>query len=129
MPDLNAELDIETPSPNSILMRIRGRLYLGTLSKLEEGFEHVLSRCANKTVIADLSKTTYVSSNCWSAFLINFRRIQSLGGALFLVGMKDEVLNAYELLELDIFIPNFPNVSAGLAHSSLRPEAKAKIGA
>ncbi len=129
MQDLSAELDLETHSPNSLLLRIRGRLYMGTLSKLEEGFEFLLSRCAHQTVVVDLSETTYVSSNCWSVFLINARRIQSRGGVLLLAGMRDEVLNAYELLELRLLIRNFPNVSKALSLASLPLAEKTRIKA
>jgi anti-anti-sigma factor len=124
MSELNVEIEAEKADTDSIILHVKGRLYMGTLPKLEEQFEAVAPQCANKKVVLDLYETTYVSSNCWSVFLINARRIKSLGGILLLAGMKSEVLNAYELLELHLFIQNFPNVSAALSLSSLRPSTK-----
>lgn len=120
------QISVEAVSSDSLVLHIRGRLYMGTLSKLEEKFEALLPQCANKKVVVDLSETTYVSSNCWSVFLIHARKVKSAGGILLLAGMKGEVLNAYELLELQLFIQNFPNVSTALALFSLQFAAKTK---
>ncbi len=126
MTDFDIFIQVETPTPESVLLRIQGRLYMATLPRLEEQFEAVIPKCGKK-VILDLSDTTYISSNCWSVFLILARRVKSMGGILLLSGMKGEVLNAYELLELRILIQSFPNVSAALSflRSAEKTETKA----
>ncbi len=126
MTELNAHIEMDKSAPESVVLHIRGRLYMATLPTLEEQFEAVLPQCANKKLVLELSETTYVSSNCWSVLLINARRVKSIGGVLLLAGMKGEVLNAYELLELHLFMQNFPNLSAALSLSSLRPAPKVK---
>ncbi len=126
MMELNAHIEVDKSAPESVVLHIQGRLYMATLPALEEQFDAVLPQCANRKVVLDLSGTTYVSSNCWSVFLINARRVKSVGGILLLAGMKGEVLNAYELLELHLFIQKLPDLSAALTLSSLRPAPKVK---
>ena len=126
MKELSVQINVENFPPNAIIVHVEGRLYMGTLSILEEHLEALFLKSAGKKIVVDLAEATYVSSNCWSLFLIAARRIKKAGGLLLLSGMKDEVLNAYELLELQLFIQHFPDVSSALALSSLKRAPKVR---
>ena len=95
--------------PEFILLRVKGEVRIGSFDPLEKTLENIYPVCKNKKVLFDLTEVTYVSSTGWSLLLVACKRIVENRGRFLLTGMNTEVHNAFELLEFQEFMENYPS--------------------
>jgi anti-anti-sigma factor len=109
MQKFSAVIDYNTQYPDFITLRVTGEVRIHTLEPIEKHLENLYPVCKGKKVLLDLTETGYVSSNGWSLFLIAHKRVQEAGGRFLLAGMNTDVQNAFELLEFQEFMENYPS--------------------
>jgi len=120
MDSLSIEVSSHPPFPDSAILRLKGIVYASTLALLEKTVQNTLTD-RKKNLVLDLSETNYVSSGGWGAFLRAAKSVRDLGGDLFLSGMKEEVYDAFELLEYDKAIRLFPTPEIALSEGLAKP--------
>jgi anti-anti-sigma factor len=103
--------------PDFITLRVKGEVRIGTLEPIEKNLELIFPVCKEKKVLIDLTETSYVSSSGWSLFLTAYKNIQDRGGRFLLTGMNTEVSNAFELLEFQEFMENYPDPGTAFRES------------
>ena len=97
--NISVEISQSPLHPAIPILHIKGFVYATTLAKVEEALQPLLT-AQNKKMIFDLSETNYVSSGGWGLFSGHSKRLQEQGGGLVFVGMKPEVHDSFELLEM-----------------------------
>lgn len=107
-------MDMEKRSSNCVILHIKGRLYMATVPEVESRFQTLLPICSRKKVVLNLSETIYVSSDGWRFFLNASHQVSDRGGHFLLAGMKEEVLDAFEILEFSGILRHFPSLSDAL---------------
>jgi anti-anti-sigma factor len=108
MKPVSVQIAYDNQCPDFITLRIEGEARLGTLEPIEKNLENIYPVCRGKKVLFDLTEVDFVSSNGWSLFLTVCNRIVEKGGRFLLAGMNMEVRNAFELLEFQEFMENYP---------------------
>ncbi len=87
-------------------LELKGFLYAGTLTKLAECFQSIPD--ATPKLLLDLSGVQYVSSGAWNKILELQHRINTAGGKMVLYGLKPEVQDGFEFMELNHSLKTFP---------------------
>ncbi|GEM_PF-5584612 len=95
--------------PDFIHLWVKGELRIGSSEPLEQDLEQIYPVCKGKKVLFDLTQVTFVSSTGWSLLLVACKRTVENGGRFLLTGMNTEVRNAFELLEFQEFMENYPS--------------------
>lgn len=108
MERFSSVIDYNTKFPDFITLRIKGEVRISTVEYLEKNLDSLYPVCKGKKILFDLTETGYVSSSGWSLFLSAYKHIKDGGGRFLVTGMNTEVQNAFELLEFQEFIENYP---------------------
>jgi len=95
------------------ILSVTGFIDTNTAPEFEKVFQTGM-RQKKFNIIVDLKETSYVSSAGWGIFVGEIKRIRSQKGNLFLVGMSQEVTNAYELLQFDSILKAFPTAEQAI---------------
>ncbi len=111
MEKFSSLIDYNTQFPDFVTLRIKGEIRINVLEPIQKNLESIYPGCKGKKVLFDLSETAYVSSSGWSLILSAYQNIQDRGGRLLLTGMTTEVRNAFELLEFQEFMENYPTLA------------------
>ncbi len=114
MKPVSVQIAYDNQYPDFITLRIEGEIRIGTLEPIEKNLENIYPVCKGKKVLFDLTGVTFVSSTGWSMFLTACKRIVEEGGRFLLTGMNTEVHDAFELLEFQEFMENYPTPAAAL---------------
>jgi anti-anti-sigma factor len=96
-----------------LCLELKGFLYAGTLAKLAECFHTIPASTAR--LLLDFSGVQYVSAGAWNHILELQHRINSNGGKMVLYGLKPEVQDGFEFMELHQTLKSFPGRKEALA--------------
>ncbi len=108
MEKVSVNIAFDNQYPDFLTLRIKGDVRIGTLGPLEQNLENIYPVCKGKKVLFDLTGADFVSSSGWSLLLAACKRIVEKGGRFLLTGMNPEVRNAFEILEFQEFMENYP---------------------
>jgi anti-anti-sigma factor len=108
MKQVSVHIAYDNQFPDFITLRVEGEIRIGTLEPIEKSLENLYPVCQGKKVLFDLTEVNFVSSIGWSLFLAVSKRIIDKGGRFLLTGMNAEVQNAFELLDFQEFMENYP---------------------
>jgi anti-anti-sigma factor len=82
-----------------------------TQQKILENFFNGCAQQENLHILCDLAGVSLMSSSGWGTLVAHHHRLKRLGGNLFLCGMKDSVLDSFQLLELNKLFSVYQTVS------------------
>jgi anti-anti-sigma factor len=102
---------------NLITVKLTGTLNLQTMTPMEKAVNALDGICRGKAVLFDMTEVNYISSSGWSLFLTAYKRLRDQHSVLALVGMGQEVLNIFEILDFGRLIPHyqdFPTAEKGV---------------
>ncbi len=100
-------------NPEVAILRIQGVIYATTLPQVNKAFQTVLNE-NKKKIIFDLTNANYISSGGWGLFIACHQAAREKDATIALTGMKQEVFDAFELLEYDKVIAYFPTTEKAL---------------
>jgi anti-sigma B factor antagonist len=95
------------------ILGLRGLVDTTTAHQVEKVFQSLAREKAFR-VLVDLSGVTYVSSAGWGVFVGEIRGFRKNGGDIKLAGMNADVLEVFELLELNSILETFPDNRSAL---------------
>jgi len=107
-------------NPEISILRIQGILYATTLPPVHKAFQEVLKN-KKKKIIFDLSETTYISSGGWGLFIAFHQAAKEMDAVIAMTGMKQEVFDAFELLEYDKVLAYFTTTEDALKQGFGKP--------
>jgi len=114
MEQVSVSIAYDNQYPDFIHLRLKGELRIGSAESLEQNLENIYPVCMGKKVLFDLTEVTFVSSTGWGIFLTACKQIVEKGGRFLLAGMNAETYHAFELLEFQEFMENYPSPADAL---------------
>ena len=100
-------------NPEISVLHVEGIIYATTLPQINKAFQTVLEN-KKKKIIFDLTDTTYISSGGWGLFIACHQAATEKDAVIALTGMKQEVFDAFELLEYDKVLAFFTTTEEAL---------------
>ena len=91
------------------VLTVKGTIDTITASDFEKTFQSALAEKKFKLIL-DLKEVSYISSAGWGIFVGEIKRIRTQKGDLFLVGMRPEVAEVYDLLQFSSILKAFPTI-------------------
>ncbi len=107
MDSLTYEIKAVPRLTNTFCLELKGFLYAGTLTKLADAFQSAPSSMVR--LMLDLTEVQYVSTGAWSQILEFQHRLKNAGGKMVLFGLKPEVQDGFEFMELSQNLETFPD--------------------
>ncbi len=100
---------ISNPAPH--VVALEGEIDLHESQSVKEGISPLIEQKLPKILI-DLSGVSYIDSSGIAVLIDGLQRTQSYGGRLLLCGMRETVMNIFQIARLDQVFPIFPDVAA-----------------
>lgn len=92
------------------VVRLIGQMDSVTSAQVEQELDRLLEEKTFKIVV-DLGNVTYISSAGWGIFIAILKEIKLHDGDLKLAGLTDDVLQVFQLLEVDFYLPTHQTVA------------------
>ncbi len=98
------EIDVlKDPETRVAVVSLMGQLDSITSNQVERQLD-LLIRDKYFKIVVNLSRVTYLSSSGWGLFIAILKEIKTNKGDLKLVGLTEDVLQVYQLLEIDFYL-------------------------
>lgn len=113
MDGISVAVHVPAGQPHCRVLVARGYLDASNGLRLENAVDEQISSGVRHLVF-DLAGVDYVSSAGWGIFVSASGRLRDLGGELSLVGMQDDVVEIYRLLEFHTIIDAYADLEEAL---------------
>jgi anti-sigma B factor antagonist len=100
--------------PDLAVFSVRGSIDTLTAPEFEKKLLSALEGPAPRMIL-NLRDADYISSAGWGILVMQIKEIREKRGDLVLAGMKADVLEVFNLLELHILLRSFPDVPTAVA--------------
>jgi anti-anti-sigma factor len=107
MDNLTYELQSVPGRADTFCLELRGFFHSGTLSTAAEAFQSI--PLSKTRLLLDLTGVQYVSTGAWSRILELQQRLRNSGGGVVLFGLKPEVQDGFEFMELNQVLEHHPS--------------------
>lgn len=112
---MTLDADIDSALPASPIVKLSGRMTLGTrLREVEGMIDEVIEDGAGKLIL-DLSGVAYADSAGLGLIMILFGRMKSVGGQLRIVGPNDSLRSLFTRTCVDSILVVDPDLATALA--------------
>jgi anti-sigma B factor antagonist len=102
------------PSPDTAVLRPRGRLDLANANHLKDLVDEVV-QSGHRVVVVDLDRTTFLDSSGLGALVRGLRTARAAGGDLRICGADRQVRTVLELTTMDRVLRPHASVAQALA--------------
>ncbi len=100
---------ISNPAPH--IVALEGEIDLNESQSVKEGLSPLIEQKLPRIFI-DLSGVSYIDSSGIAVLIDGLQRTHAYGGKLLLCGMRETVMNIFQIARLDQVFPIFPDVAA-----------------
>jgi anti-anti-sigma factor len=124
--DLFKAYILESADPNVTIVTLEGRIEQDQKKHFEDFFDRFVMQ-EGQTFLCDMKGLLSINSAGWGVMVAQFQRLKKHGGRFCLCGMRAEVDQCFQVLELHKLFPAFRSVSDALRSIDHEKENDASI--
>jgi len=112
---MTLQIEHSEVKPGVILIKLAGRVMLGTESQRIETLMAELIAKGHRNFVVDLSEVSHIDSTGIGRFIASFNQIRQVTGALRMAAATGQVRSSFHVTRLDSVFPFYDDVETACA--------------
>ncbi len=112
---MSLQIEHSEVAPGVILIKLAGRIMLGTESQRIETLMAELIAQGHRNFVVDLSEVSHIDSTGIGRFISSFNQVRQVAGVLRMAGATGQVRSSFRVTRLDSVFPFYDDVETACA--------------